>query len=331
MTPLYAGDQLDDYQLESLVASSGMATIFRARDTRTGQSVAIKVPLPQAECDPIFHERFRREVEIGARLQHPSIRQIFPGDGHSRLYMAMEWLDGRLLRQVLAEESPLSIDRAISIATEILGALDYMHSHGVVHRDLKPENIMVQTPYQSEDRIKIIDFGIAAVAGSRRLTFGKLSQVMGSPDYISPEQVKNKRGDARSDLYAVGVILYEMLTGETPFHGDNPFAIMNARLVTSPRPPSKINPAISPQLEAIVLRALDRDPTERYANARDFACDLMHPSEAPVPDRPALPDARQRDLRQEPPARLRSLVSYLMLALIPAVVFALLLYVARAG
>ena len=136
-----------------------------------------------------------------------------------------------------------------------------MHSHGVVHRDLKPENIMLETAYQSrQDRIKIFDFGIAAVAGSRRLTFGKLSQVMGSPDYISPEQVKNKRGDARSDLYSVGVILYEMLTGETPFHGDNPFAIMNARLVTSPRPPSEINPAISPQLEAMILRALDRDP-----------------------------------------------------------------------
>ncbi len=322
MTPLHAGDQLDDYQLESLVASSGMASIFRARDTRSGRAAAIKVPHPQAECDPIFHERFRREIEIGARLQHPSIRQIFPATDHSRLYMAMEWLDGRLLRQVLAKEGPLSIQRAVSIAIEILGALDYMHAHGVVHRDLKPENIILHT----DDHIKIIDFGIAAVAGSRRLTFGKLSHVMGSPDYISPEQVKNKRGDARSDLYAVGVILHEMLTDETPFHGANPFAVMNARLVTPPRPPSEINPEISPELDAIILRALERDPNQRYASARDFAWDLSHPDEVRAAERPALVD-----LRQQPPARRRSLISYLMLALIPAVLFALLLYVARAG
>jgi eukaryotic-like serine/threonine-protein kinase len=324
MTPLYVGDQLDEYQLESLVASSGMASIFRATDTRNGRAAAIKVPHPEAELDPIFHDRFRREIEIGARLQHPSIRRIFPADDASRLYMAMEWLDDRLLRQVLGEEGPLSIPRAVAIATEILDALDYMHGSGVVHRDLKPENIMVDAEY----RIKIIDFGIAAVAGSRRLTFGKLSQIMGSPDYISPEQVKNKRGDARSDLYAVGVILYEMLTGETPFHGANPFAVMNARLIEAPRPPSEINPDIPSDLSAIVLRALESDPKQRYASAQEFAWDLANPGQV---RRPAQERSRQVDLRQQAPARRGSLVSYVMLALIPVVVFALLLYVARAG
>ena len=322
MTPLYAGDQLDEYQLESLVASSGMASIFRATDLRDGAVVAIKVPHPQAECDPIFHERFLREIEIGALLQHPGIRKIFPSDDHSRLYMAMEWLDGRLLRQVLAEDGRMPIQRAVRIAMEILAALDYMHSHGVVHRDLKPENVMLD----SNDGIKIIDFGIAACAGSRRLTFGKLSQVMGSPDYISPEQVKNKRGDARSDLYAVGVMLYEMLTGETPFHGANPFAVMNARLVTSPRPPSELNPEIAPQLEEIVLHALESDPQRRYANAQQFARDLSHQDEVQLNDRLMLVD-----LRQQPPSRRRSLMSYLMFGLIPVLVFGLLLYVARAG
>ena len=320
MTPLYAGDQLDEYQLESLVATSGMASIFRATDTRNGRAAAIKVPHPEAELDPIFHERFLREIEIGVRLQHPCIRQIFSTDDHSRVYMAMEWLDGRLLRQVLAEGGPLTIPRAVAIATEILDALEYMHGSGVVHRDLKPENIMVA----DDGHIKIIDFGIAAVAGSRRLTFGKLSQVMGSPDYISPEQVKNKRGDARSDLYAVGVILYEMLTGEPPFHGANPFAVMNARLIEAPRPPSEINPDIPPDVSAVVMRALERDPKQRYASARDFAWNLEHPGELRTPDRPA-----PVDLRQQPSHR--SLVSYVMLALIPVVVFALLLYVARAG
>jgi serine/threonine-protein kinase len=316
MKPLYAGDQLDQYQLESQIATSAMATIFRAIDTRDGSFAAIKIPQPQAECDPIFHDRFQREIEIGVRLQHRSIRRVFPSDGQSRLYMAMEWLDGRLLRQVLAEEGKLTSDRAILITLQVLEALEYMHGAGVVHRDLKPENIMLD----AEDRIKIIDFGIAATAGARRLTFGKLSQVMGSPDYISPEQVKNKRGDARSDLYAAGIVLYEMLTGETPFHGTNPFVVMNARLEQAPRPLREINSEISPQVEQIVLRALERDPDLRYANSRQFAEDLLNPQEFPT-----------RELPQQPMPRRRSLLSYLMLALIPAVVFALLLYVARAG
>jgi serine/threonine-protein kinase len=321
MTPLYAGDQLDQYQLDSLVATSAMATIFRATDLRDGSSAAIKVPHPQAECDPIFHGRFRREIEIGVRLQHPGIRKVFPSAGR-RLYMAMEWLDGRLLRHALAEEGRMPMERAVAIAREVLDALEYMHSHGVVHRDLKPENIMLD----EAGRVKIIDFGIAACASARRLTFGKLSQVMGSPDYISPEQVKNKPAGARSDLYAIGVILYEMLTGETPFHGANPFSVMNARLVTAPRPPSEINPEIPPGLQEIVLRALERDPSRRYASAREFARDLSHPDQVTVTDRPALVD-----LRLQPPTARRSLASYLMLALIPAVVFGLLLYVARAN
>jgi serine/threonine protein kinase len=317
MTPLYPGDQLDHYQLESLVASGGMASIFRAIDLRDGQIAAIKVPHPQAECDPIYHDRFRREIEIGNRLQHPGIRKSLPSKGRSRLYMALEWLDGRLLRQVIAEEGAFSVDRAIRIAMEILDALDYMHSNGVVHRDLKPENVMLD----ANDHIKIIDFGIAALAGARRLTFGKLSRVMGSPDYISPEQVKNRRGDARSDVYATGVMLYEMLTGETPFHGANPFAVMNARLVSAPRPPREINPEISPALQEIVSRSLARDPDHRYSSAREFSSALEHPDQVPA----------LVDLRQQPAARPRSLVSYLMLALIPAVLFGFLLYVARAG
>jgi serine/threonine-protein kinase len=233
----------------------------------------------------------------------------------------MEWLDGRLLRQVLAEEGAMSIERAVSIAIQILAALDYMHSRGVVHRDLKPENIMLD----SDSRIKIIDFGIAACPGSRRLTFGELSQVMGSPDYISPEQVKNKPGDARSDVYAAGVMLYEMLTGETPFHGVNPFAVMNARLVTAPRPPNEINPEIPPQLEQIVLRALERDPAERYASAQEFASDLANPGQVRLAERSSLVDLRQR------PAPRRSLMSRLFFALLPTLLFCVLLYVARSG
>jgi serine/threonine protein kinase len=201
-----------------------------------------------------------------------------------------------------------------------------MHSHGVVHRDLKPENILLVAQSEGQEHIKIIDFGIAWLAGSRRITFGQLSQVMGSPDYISPEQVNNKRGDARSDLYAAGVILYEMLTGETPFHGANPFAAMNARLLFAPQPPSEINPDIPPRLDRVVLRALEREPKRRYSTAQELAHDLAHLDEAPAGQQPA-----RVDLRQQPARQRRSLASYVMLALIPAVLLVLLLYVARAG
>jgi len=320
MTPLYAGHRLDQYRLDELIAWSGMASIFRATDLRDGSTVAIKVPHPQAECDPIFHDRFRREIEIGTRLDHPGIRRVLPARGASRLYMAMEWLDGRLLRRVLADEGALSIPRAIAMTLEILEALEYMHARGVVHRDLKPENIMVD----GDGSVKIIDFGIAGLTGSRRLTFGKLSQVMGSPDYISPEQVKNKRGDARSDIYSAGVILYEMLTGEPPFRGANPFAIMNARLAGPPPKPSEINPEVSPELDSIVMRALAPRMADRYTSAQEFARALENPEDALSGERPALVDLRQK------PRRRLTLASYLVLGLIPLVLFALL-YVARRG
>ncbi len=322
MTPLHPGDQLDHYRIESLVARGGMASIFRGTDLRTGRQVAIKVPHPEMESDPVFFERFHREEEIGTKLDHPGVMKVIAEDGRSQLYMVMEWVEGRLLRQILNEQKKLPVQRALRIALAICDTLDYIHSHGVAHRDLKPENIMVD----AEERIKLIDFGIAAKAGARRLTFTKISQTVGTPDYISPEQVKGKRGDARSDLYAMGVMLYEMLTGKVPFTGPNAFVIMNDRLLNNPVPPREIDPEISPQLQEIIYRALERDPAKRYASAREFARDLEHPDQVGVAERPELRDwKRRRD-----PA-LRRILFYLMLAMIPVVVFALLLYVARRG
>jgi eukaryotic-like serine/threonine-protein kinase len=320
MTPIHSGDQLDHYRIENLAARSGMASIFRATDLRTNAPVAIKIPHPEMESDPVFFERFHREEEIGTKLDHPGVMKVISEDGRSQVYMVMEWVEGRLLRQVLNEQRKLAPERAVRIALQICGALDYIHSHGVVHRDLKPENIMVD----AADRIKLIDFGIAANAGSRRITFAKLSQTMGTPDYISPEQVKGKRGDARSDLYALGVMLYEMLTGKVPFTGPNPFAIMNDRLLNNPVPPREIEPAISPQLQEIIYRALERDPSKRYANAHEFAWDLEHQEEVGVPERAELRDWKRR--RTTWPRRL---FFYFILAMIPVVIFALLLYVAR--
>jgi serine/threonine-protein kinase len=334
MNELHAGDQLDNYRLDELVARSGMASIFRATDLKTGQTVAIKVPHPEMESDPLFYDRFKREEDIGRKLDHPGVMKVLKaaeGEERDHVYIVMEWVPGRLLRNVLSEEPKLPPERAAHITQEILEALDYIHRHGVVHRDLKPENIMVAPGDLDEanskpfrDKIKLIDFGLAGQEGARRLTFAKLTQVMGTPAYISPEQVKGRRGDARSDIYSVGVMLYEMLTGKTPFDGPNPFAVMNDRLLNNPIPPREHDPTISPQLQEIIYRAIERDPRNRYPNAREFARDLAHPERVGIEDRAELTDWKKR---REPWQKKAML--YAGLALIPILIFVLLIWVAE--
>jgi eukaryotic-like serine/threonine-protein kinase len=320
MTSLHPGDQLDHYRIDNLVARSGMASIFRGTDLRNGRQVAIKVPHPEVESDPALFDRFRREEEIGKLLDHPGVMKVFSDEDRSRVYMVMEWVDGRLLRKILDEQRKLPPERAVQLAMRILNALEYIHSRGVAHRDLKPENVMVD----EDDNIKLIDFGIAAHAKSRRLTFAKLSQTMGTPDYISPEQVKGKRGDARSDLYALGVMLYEMVTGRVPFTGENAFLIMNDRLLNNPLPPREIDLSITPQLQEIIYRALERNPKNRYASARDFTSDLQQQEKVGVAERAELHNWKDRRTPWG-----RKVLFYVALALLPVVIFALLLYVAK--
>src|ERR1700723_2535983 len=311
MTSIHPGDKLDHYRIDSVAARSGMASIFRGTDLRNGRQGAIKVPHPEIEMDPVLFDRFHREQDIGKVLDHPAVMRVFTDDDRSQLYMVMEWVEGRLLRKILDEKKKFPPERAIKITLGICDALEYIHAHGIVHRDLKPENIMVDP----EDRIKLIDFGIAGASGTRRLTFAKITAAMGTPDYISPEQVKSKRGDARSDIYALGVMLYEMTTGDVPFHGENPFAIMNDRLLNNPIPPRELNPEITPELQEIIYRAIERNPANRYSSAKEFAHDLRHPETVGVADRVEL-----RDWKKRRSPWMQQALFYVFLALIPVVI-----------
>jgi serine/threonine-protein kinase len=314
MTPLHPGDRLDHYIIDETVARGGMATIFRGRDMRTGVTVALKVPHPESECDPVMFDRFRRETQIGEQIDHPGVVKVYRQDRRCRLYMAAEWIDGKALREILNAEKKLSVERALRLAIGICDALEHIHANGIVHRDLKPDNVMVFP----DDGIKLIDFGLASQARARRLTFGKFSRLMGTADYISPEQVRGKRGDARSDIYALGVMLYEMLAGRSPWEGENPFTILNERTLRDPAPLRSLNGDVPEAVEAIVNKAIRRDPTQRYSSAGEFMRALKEPGRAET----AAPEPAS-DSGVQPK---RSWM--ISLAMIPVSIFLMLLYAA---
>ncbi len=270
------------FKILDVINRGGMACIYEALDLTTGGSVALKVPFLQFESDPGFHSRFQREENIGLTLEHPCVLKILPsGCEKSRPYIVMELLEGRTLAARLQEQPPLSEREAVAIASRLCTGLDYLHRKGVIHRDLKPQNIMLC----NDGSIRIMDFGIAKSQDSRRLTFGGFSATMGTPDYIAPEQVQGKRGDARTDIYALGAMLYEMTTGFPPYEGDNPYVIMNARLTGDPEAPRLQNPQLSPQIEEILLHALERSPSERFPSALAMKAELDDYSEVSLTGR----------------------------------------------
>ena len=283
MAELAPGQTLDQYELESVVARGGMATIYRARDRDNGHAVALKVPHLQYASDLVFHERFLREEAIGQRLDHPSVTRVLRPREKSQLYLAMEYVDGELLRERLRRGGPLPIAASVELAIQIADALVYLHRQGVVHRDLKPENIMLTL----DGGVKLMDFGIAHDATLRRMTWSGLSGTVGTPDYMAPEQVQGKGGDERSDVYSLGAILYEMLTGRPPYRADNVYAAMRAKLYDDPTPPRQLRPEIPPALEETVLYALEREPARRPESALELRELLTHPSSVVMTNRAA--------------------------------------------
>jgi serine/threonine-protein kinase len=281
-----AGETVEGkYEILESLGHGGMNDAYKARDSETGQLVVLKVPFSSLIGDPATYSRYQRELEIGKRLHHPNIQRLLAEgrlDGGSAPYLVLEYVDGTLLRDHLREKAPLSVDEAINIAVQLADALRYCHEHGVVHRDLKPENVLIEP----DGTVKLVDFGIALLQGARRLTFRRLTSGFGTPDYMAPEQVQGERGDARTDVYAVGVMLYEMLTGEVPYQGDSPLAVMSQRVTTDAPLLRRKREALPPQLEAVVWRALRRDPAERYASMAQLRHDLEHLDDVVIPEYP---------------------------------------------
>jgi serine/threonine-protein kinase len=270
------GQTLDGrFLITETISRSGMATIFKATDLNTKETVAVKVPFMEFESDPGFYSRFQREEEIGRRLDHPYILKFIPveEEHRSRPYIATEYLHGYTLAHLLNSVCPMPEKDAIKLASRVCEGLAYMHEHGVIHRDLKPQNIMICY----DGTIRIMDFGIARAEEGRRITFTGFTPAVGTPDFMAPEQVKGKRGDARTDIYSLGAMLYEMVAGVKPFEGDNMFMVMSARVDGDPVAPRKRNPNVSPQVEEIILHAMERDPRDRYQSAATMKADLDNP------------------------------------------------------
>jgi serine/threonine protein kinase len=268
------GEQLDHYRIEELLGSGAYAESYKATDRRTGATVVLKVPDPALFADPASFNRYRREAEVARRLSHRGVQgAVDAGETRSAPYLVLEYIDGISLRKRMRSFGGLvPIEQIVDWGRQLASGLAYLHTKGVVHRDLKPENILV-TP---DDRLVIGDFGTAQLAGARRLTWKHLSESLGTPDYMSPEQVQGERGDARSDVYSWGVMLYELLTGRVPFDGDNFMAVMAGHLQGDPKPIHKLRHDVPPALEAVVMHAMRRHPEHRYPSAEALLSDLEH-------------------------------------------------------
>ncbi|MFJ2292172.1 Stk1 family PASTA domain-containing Ser/Thr kinase [Streptomyces sp. NPDC087894] len=263
------------YELGSVLGRGGMAEVYLAHDTRLGRTVAVKTLRADLARDPSFQARFRREAQSAASLNHPAIVAVYDTgedyvDGVSIPYIVMEYVDGSTLRELLHSGRKLLPERTLEMTVGILQALEYSHRAQIVHRDIKPANVMLTRTGQ----VKVMDFGIARAMGDSGMTMTQTAAVIGTAQYLSPEQAKGEQVDARSDLYSTGCLLYELLAVRPPFVGDSPVAVAYQHVREEPQPPSNFDPEITPEMDAIVLKALTKDPDYRYQSADEMRADI---------------------------------------------------------
>jgi len=283
------------YELGETLGYGGMSEVHKGRDVRLGRDVAIKVLRADLARDSQFQERFRREAQNSAALNHPAIVAVYDtGETQTEYgplpYIVMEFVDGRTLRDIVKTQGPLSGKRAMEVMADVSAALDFSHRHGIVHRDVKPANVMIT----KSGAVKVMDFGIARALHDGQAAVTQTSAVIGTAQYLSPEQARGESVDARSDVYAAGCVLFELLTGEPPFTGDSPVAVAYQHVREDPKAPSQLNPKVSPQLDAIVLKAMSKGPANRYQSAAEMRSDLVRVLSGQRPSAPAVMTAEDR-------------------------------------
>ena len=291
------------YEVGHLLGYGGMAEVHLGRDVRLGRRVALKILRSDLARDPSFQTRFRREAQSAGSLNHPSIVAVYDtgedsipnGNGGSEIvpFIVMEYVEGRTLREVLSTETRLEPDRAMEIVAEICAALDFSHRHGIIHRDIKPGNVMIT----KTGAVKVMDFGIARAMADEAATMTQTASVIGTAQYLSPEQARGETVDARSDVYSTGCLLYELITGTPPFQGDSPVAVAYQHVRESAPVPSSINPGVPRALDSIVMKALAKNPMNRYQSAADMRSDLQRAlADRPIAAEPVLSDAERTQL-----------------------------------
>jgi eukaryotic-like serine/threonine-protein kinase len=283
------GSRIDRYEIMEELGEGAYAETYLARDTTADRLVVLKSPNPTLFADPAVFQRYRREADIARSLDHPGVQRALDlAENRTEQYLVLEYVDGTNLRVRMRQfGSAVPMDLIVRWARQLASVLDYLHERGIVHRDLKPENILVD----ADDNLKVADFGTALLDGARRLTWKHMTDGLGTPDYMSPEQIQGERGDHRSDIYAWGIMIYEMLAGHVPFRGDNWMATMAGHLTKTPEPVGRARRDCPPGLAAIVMHAMRRDPDNRYQDAKDLIVDL---------DRYESLDASTYDLSPEP-------------------------------
>ncbi|MEH6381525.1 MAG: Stk1 family PASTA domain-containing Ser/Thr kinase [Dietzia cercidiphylli] len=264
------------YEIGEVLGFGGMSEVHRGRDTVLGRDVAVKIMRPELARDETFYQRFRREAQNSASLNHPSIVAIYD-TGEERTadgalpYIVMELVEGDTIRDIVKMDGPLEVERALGVMADVCGALDFSHKKGIIHRDVKPANIMISR----DGAVKVMDFGIARAVSDASSTLTNTSSVLGTAQYLSPEQARGETVDARSDLYSAGCVLYEMVAGAPPFTGESPVAVAYQHVRESPQPPSAINPEIGRYVDAVVMQAMAKNPENRYDTAGDMRTDLL--------------------------------------------------------